>query len=91
MKPQDRSITIPHMKTIAITIDDNMLQRIDNFVAGNGEARPNRSQIIRQAVQEYLERMERLAEEEREREIFRRHRQRLARQATALVKEQAKL
>lgn len=79
------------MKTIAITIDDNMLQRIDNFVAGNGEARPNRSQIIRQAVQEYLERMERLAEEEREREIFRRHRQRLARQATALVKEQAKL
>lgn len=79
------------MKTIAITIDDNTLERIDRFVADNGEARQNRSQIIRQAVQEYLERMERLAEEEREREIFQRHRQRLARQAAALVKEQAKL
>ena len=68
-----------------------MLQRIDHIMAGNGATRRNRSQIIRQAVQEYLERMERLAEEEREREIFQRHRQRLARQATALVKEQAKL
>ena len=79
------------MKTIAITIDDYMLQRIDHIVADNGVTRRNRSQIIRQAIQEYLERMERLAEEEREREIFQRHRQRLARQATALVKEQAKL
>jgi len=79
------------MKTIAITIDDHMLQRIDHIVIGNGVTRRNRSQIIRQAIQEYLERMERLVEEEREREIFQRHRQRLARQATALVKEQAKL
>jgi metal-responsive CopG/Arc/MetJ family transcriptional regulator len=79
------------MKTIAITIDDNMLERIDRYVAGSGTVRRNRSQIIRQAVQEYLERMERLTEEEREREIFQRHRQRLARQAAALVKEQAKL
>ncbi len=79
------------MKTIAITIDDHLLQRIDHIVIGNGVMRRNRSQIIRQAIQEYLERMERLVEEEREREIFQRHRQRLARQATALVKEQAKL
>jgi metal-responsive CopG/Arc/MetJ family transcriptional regulator len=79
------------MKTIAITIDDDTLQRIDRFLAGNGTTRLNRSQIIRQAVQEYLERLERLAEEEREREIFQRHRQRLARQAAALVKEQAKI
>ncbi len=79
------------MKTIAITIDDDTLQRIDRFAAGNGVARQNRSQIIRQAVQEYLERLERLAEEERERAIFQRHRQRLTRQAAALVKEQAKV
>jgi metal-responsive CopG/Arc/MetJ family transcriptional regulator len=78
------------MKTIAVTIDDNLFQRIDRFVAGDGAACRNRSQIIRQAVQEYLERLECLAEEEREREIFQRHRQELARQAAALVKEQAK-
>ncbi len=79
------------MKTIAITIDENVLQRIDQFVAGGRTTYRNRSQIIRQAVEEYLERLERLAEEEREREIFQRHSRRLARQAAALVKEQAKL
>ena len=79
------------MKTIAITIDEHTLHRIDHFVAAGGATSRNRSQIIRQAVQEYLERRERLAEEEREREIFQRHRQRLARQAAALVKEQARL
>lgn len=79
------------MKTIAITIDENVLRRIDRFVALNEAAFRNRSQIIRQAVQEYIERLERLAEEEREREIFRRNRKRLAGQAAALVKEQAKL
>lgn len=80
-----------HMKTIAITIDEDMLQRIDRLVAAGAAAARNRSQIIRQALQEFVARRERLAEEEREREIFRRHRQRLARQANALVKEQAKL
>ena len=78
------------MKTIAITIDEDMLKRIDRLVAINAAAR-NRSQMIRQAIQEFIARLERLAEEEHEREIFRRHRQRLARQADALVKEQAKL
>ncbi len=78
------------MKTIAITIDEDMLKRIDRIVALNAVAR-NRSQVIRQAIQEFIARLERLAEEEREREIFRRQRQRLARQADALVKEQAKL
>jgi metal-responsive CopG/Arc/MetJ family transcriptional regulator len=79
------------MKTIAITIDDDMLQRIDRLLAANATAARNRSQIIRQAVQEFIVRLERLIEEEHEREIFRRHRQLLARQAGALVKEQAKL
>lgn len=78
------------MKTIAITIDENVLQRIDHFVAGSATTHRNRSQIIRQAVHEYLERVERLAEEERERAIFQRHRRRLARQTAVLVKEQAK-
>jgi hypothetical protein len=48
-------------------------------------------EIIWQAVREYLERLKRLAEEERERKIFQQHRQQLARQAAALVKGQAEL
>jgi hypothetical protein len=46
---------------------------------------------VRQAVKDYLARLERLEEEEREREILRRHRARLKRQSAALVHEQAKL
>lgn len=88
-KTRRSPITIRLMKTIAIAIDENVVQRIDHFVAEGGTVWRNRSQIIRQAVQEYVERLERLAEEERERAIFRKHRQRLAHQAEALVKEQA--
>ncbi len=79
------------MKTIAITIDERMLQQIDHLVAENLTAARNRSQIIRQAIKDFVTRQERLTEEEREREIFRRQRSRLAKQADALVKEQAKL
>jgi len=76
------------MKTIAITIDEAMLESLDRL-AGSHDA-PNRSKIIRAAVGEYLLRLARVAEEERERDVFRRHRGRLQRQAAALVKEQAK-
>ena len=60
-----------------------MLRRVDRVSS-------NRSSIIRQAVDEYLSRLEREAEEERERAIFSKHRGRLARQAVALVRDQAK-
>lgn len=77
------------MKTIAITIDEAMLASVDRLAGHHGDT-PNRSKIIRAAVGEYLARLERAAEEEREREVFRRHRGRLRQQAAALVKEQAK-
>lgn len=80
-----------NMKTIAITIEEDMLNRIDRFVAGRGESGGNRSRVVRDAIREYLSRVERSAEEARETEIFKRHRNRLARQAAALVKEQARL
>ena len=79
------------MKTIAITIDEPTLEHIDRVVAGGDRRYKNRSHLIRQAVQEYVARLESLTEEEREREIFRRHRARLAREAVELVKDQAKL
>jgi metal-responsive CopG/Arc/MetJ family transcriptional regulator len=79
------------MKTIAITIDEPTLRRLDELVVSGNDCRRNRSQIIRQAVQDYVARLERINEEEREKEIFGRHRKRLERQVAELVKEQAKL
>jgi len=66
-----------------------MLAGVDKL-AGHHHDTPNRSKIIRAAIAEYLARVEREAEEEREREIFRRHRATLRQQAAALVKEQAR-
>ena len=76
------------MKTIAITIDEDMLRRVDCLAKDDPSS--NRSRVIREAVRDYVTRVERAAEEGREKEIFRRNRTRLARQAAALVKEQAK-
>ena len=73
------------MKTIAITIDEHTLERVDRIGGGRG-----RSRVIREAVQEYVTRLENAAEQEREAEVVRRHRRRLAQQARALVREQAK-
>ncbi len=77
---------IYNMKTIAITIDEPTLERIDCLMTNNSVPWKSRSEVIRQAVQEFVARME----DEREREIFRRHSARLNRQAAALVREQAK-
>jgi metal-responsive CopG/Arc/MetJ family transcriptional regulator len=79
------------MKTIALTIDRSMLERLDRLLAMETLPWKSRSGLIRQAADELLARLERAAEEERERNIFHRHRACLNRQAAALVKEQAKL
>ena len=77
------------MRTIAISIDDETLAQVDRLAARvSGVA--NRSHVIRQAVREYASRLEQLAEDEREARIVRQHRGRLARQARALVGQQAK-
>lgn len=78
------------MKTIAITIDEKTLKRIDRLKAAANAPFRSRSEVIRQAAQEFVSRLERLTEEGRERDIFRRNRQRLDRQARELIKEQAK-
>jgi metal-responsive CopG/Arc/MetJ family transcriptional regulator len=79
------------MRTIAITIEEETLEQVDR-VAASGRTGPtaNRSKVIRAAVREYLARLERAVEEEREREILKRHSRRIARDAAALVREQAK-
>ena len=77
------------MKTIAITIDVSTLERLDRLGRRGGQTRGSRSKLIRDAVNAYLTRLERVAEEEREALVIRRHRTRLARQTTAAVRAQA--
>lgn len=77
-----------NMKTIAVTIDEPTLERMDRIVSAKKKA--NRSALIRLAIQDYVTRLERIVEEEHERNVFKRHRKRLEHQAAALVKEQAK-
>jgi metal-responsive CopG/Arc/MetJ family transcriptional regulator len=77
------------MKTIAISIDDDTLERVDRLTTKTPGAK-NRSQVIRLAVREYVQRVEQTAEDEREARIVRQHRGRLSRQARALVRQQAK-
>jgi metal-responsive CopG/Arc/MetJ family transcriptional regulator len=72
------------VKTIAITIDEDMLAQVDRL------SEKGRSRLIRDAIRSYLAQRERQMEERRESTIIRKHRARLARQARALVREQAK-
>ena len=80
---------IRHMKTIAITIDEGTLKSVDELIAHSEHLR-NRSAVVRTAVQEFAKRERQRQTEEREREILRKHRRRLSRQARALVAEQAR-
>ena len=75
------------MKTIAITIDEESLRRLKQLETIEEK---NRSEIVREAVSLYLGERERREQEDREAEIFRKHRKKLYRQAAALIREQEK-
>jgi metal-responsive CopG/Arc/MetJ family transcriptional regulator len=83
-------IMIHHMKTIAITIDENTLEWIDRMLEQQAAPGKNRSQVIRRAVREYLINLQQEAEQAREKEIFHRNRRLLKQDALALIREQAK-
>jgi Arc/MetJ-type ribon-helix-helix transcriptional regulator len=76
------------MKTIAITIDEGTLTQVER-IREEGGRRASRSEIVRRALRAYAGQIDRAREEEHEREVFRRHRGLLRRQADALVREQA--
>ena len=77
------------LKTIAITVDDAILRLLDELTAGAGRRR-TRSALVRAALREFAERERRRVIEEREREIFRSHRKRLAREARLFIEGQAR-
>jgi metal-responsive CopG/Arc/MetJ family transcriptional regulator len=76
--------------TIAITIDEETLKRVDRLARRRGSTTTNRSRLIREAVHEYVARLERQFDEQRESAILRQHRATLGQQAKALMAEQAK-
>ncbi len=78
------------MKTIAITIDEDTLRSLEEISQKSPARVKSRSRIIRMAIKDFVTRRQQQAREAREREIFKRHRTRMARQARALISEQAK-
>ena len=78
------------MKTIAISIDDRTLEMLDRLARKQGRGRRNRSEIFRQAIQELAQRLEREEREERDAAAYRREKKRFAREAAALIADQAK-
>ncbi|HVO27685.1 MAG TPA: ribbon-helix-helix domain-containing protein [Candidatus Margulisiibacteriota bacterium] len=78
---------VANMKTIAISIDEPTLKLLDEVAA---PGRRSRSAAVRAAIRAFAEQRQQHEVETREREILRRNRRRLARQARALVTEQAR-
>jgi len=84
------------MKTIAISIDEASLAAVDRLAQGAGRRhggvkKANRSEVVRQAVREFLAHRQRHEREERDRRILSAHRDEIERQAAALLAEQAEL
>jgi Arc/MetJ-type ribon-helix-helix transcriptional regulator len=77
------------MKTIAVSMDEATLKLLDDLVAGEPRRR-TRSALVRAAVREFAGRERRRQIEEREREIFRKRRKQLVREARLLVTVQAR-
>jgi len=78
------------MKTIAISIDDRTLETLDRLARKAGGGRRNRSEVFRRALQELAARLEREEREEKDAAAYRRHKRQFAREAAALLKEQAR-
>jgi metal-responsive CopG/Arc/MetJ family transcriptional regulator len=77
------------MKTIAISIDEPTLGALDRL-AQKERFRGKRSELVREALVEFLARRQILEQETIERAAISKHRSLLARQAKAMVAEQAK-
>jgi hypothetical protein len=85
------------VKTIAISIDIDTLRSLERIATASPRdpssrrRRPNRSEIVRLALAEFVDRRDRRDREEADREALARDRARLRREEKALVAEQADL
>jgi len=78
---------MPDMKTIAV--DEATLKLLDKLTDTSSRRR-SRSALVRAALRQYAERTRRRETEAKDGAVFRKHRRRLARQARALIAEQAR-
>jgi predicted transcriptional regulator len=76
------------MRTIAITIDEETLALLDELARASRRRR-SRSALVRAAIRQFAERRHSEEIEARDRDILRKHKKRLARQASALIAAQA--
>lgn len=76
-----------NMKTVAVTLDADTLAALERLTSQPGGR--SRSAVVREAVLALSERTLRMEREDRERQILHTHRTKLARQAKALIREQA--
>ncbi len=77
------------MKTIAITVDEETLELIDELYDSSNEFR-SRSALVRTAIRAYAAHVRRQREEEREREIIHENKGILDKQLEVLISEQSK-
>jgi metal-responsive CopG/Arc/MetJ family transcriptional regulator len=77
------------MKTIAITIDHDLLEAVDRYRGQRGGV--SRSACVREALSEYLTRAKRRQAEARDAQAYARLDPRLHRQLKALIEDQATL
>jgi metal-responsive CopG/Arc/MetJ family transcriptional regulator len=77
------------VKRISIAIDEETLSAIDALLADQAGPWRSRSQLIREAVRQFLREAERRCQEAHEAAVFCKHREELAAQARALIAEQA--
>lgn len=76
------------MKTIAVTVDDETLELMDELQASSAQFQ-SRSALVRAAIREYSARLRRRLEEDRERRVVQQNKELLDKQLKALVEEQA--
>jgi Arc/MetJ-type ribon-helix-helix transcriptional regulator len=86
-----RAMYDPNMKTIAVTIDSDTIAAIDHLLSAPAGPWKSRSELVRQALQEFVREVERRREEEHETAVFRENRERLAAEARDLIADQAEL
>ena len=76
------------MKTIAIMIDDETMDLLEELQGSSDQFR-SRSALVRAAIRDYSVRQHRRLEEEREREIIHQNKELLDKELSALVEQQA--
>ncbi len=76
------------MKTIAIMIDDETMDLLEELQGSSDQFR-SRSALVRAAIRDYAVRQQRRLEEEREREIIHQNKELLDKELSALVEQQA--